>query len=152
MKLKFRYVAIDPARSSLARELGKASYLDEFLTHCQTDARGRVNYGRPITYKWICGRMKISVCRKTLQRWMGRLQDLARVEVVAAPGGMRVRILNQKKWPSSAQLSLFPAPAPRCISSGKPCAKPAEKLWGPVVLGRTKMSPPPGQKCHPGGV
>lgn len=154
MKLKFRYVAIDPARSSLASELGKASYLDEFLTHFQTDARGRVNYGKVISYEWITERMPAAVCRRTLERWMARLRALGRVEVIAdqARRGMRVRILNQKKWPTSAQLSLFAAPAPRCISSGKPCEKPAEKLWSPVLLVTTKMSVRYRQKCRHHGV
>src|ERR1700724_2512993 len=39
------------------RAIGKARLLLDFFTHHQTDPKGRVNYGKPITYAWIRSRI-----------------------------------------------------------------------------------------------
>jgi hypothetical protein len=134
-----RYVAISPGRADgkHVAGMGKAVFLHDFLIDHQTDEAGRVHYGRLITYSWIRLQFKNPPPKSTLRKWMARLRAGGYVECVAVSSqhGMRVRILNQKKWPAKpAQQSLFPPPEPSPISSGKGGAKPVEK---PEVLGVT---------------
>jgi hypothetical protein len=132
---KFRYVAIAPGRADGKHVdgMGKAVFLHDFLIDHQTDEAGRVQYGRLITYAWIRERFKNPPPLRTLQRWMARLRDAGYIDctAVSSQHGMRVRVLNQKKWPAKPmQGSLF-SPEPRQISSGKVCEKPVKKPSSP---------------------
>lgn len=118
---KSRYIAIGPGRvdQKHVEGMGKAVYLHDFLVDHQTDADGRVNYGKPIWYGWIQRQFPGSK-RRTLQRWMARLIDGGYIAYHdCGPRGFTVRILNQKKWPTAGQLPLFPPAQPVCITSGK---------------------------------
>jgi len=146
---KFRYVAIDPARADgeHIRAIGKAAGLFDFLIDHQTDSEGWVNYGKLISYSWIERRLPNCQPQRTLRRWMARLRDGGYVDVIVrrSAHGMHVRILNQFKFPK-VQLSLFPQPKPRTITSGKPVKKPVEKLCEPSTSLRPQVAAASGQK------
>lgn len=132
--------------------MGKAVFLHDFLIDHQTDEDGRVHYGRLITYAWICERFKNAPAKRTLRRWMARLRDRGYIECIAVSSkhGMRIRVLNQKKWPAKPiQRSLFPPPDPLWISSGKTNAKAVEKRQVLGVTLRPNVAAPCGQKWPP---
>jgi hypothetical protein len=135
---KFRYVAVQPDRAALRKKIKTASFLQDVLTDCQTDARGYVNYGRPISYAWIRSRWPGNPddrpCVRTLKYHMADLKRARLVEVrkVAFGGGMVVRMLGSAKWQEeraalAVQLPLF---APRIApfrGVEKPVDNPVEK-------------------------
>jgi len=130
----FRYVAVQPTRIGDHRKLGKASYLQEFLTDHQTDAEGRVHYGRPVSYRWILanwhGNPDDRPSLRSLERHMAKLQDLglARVRVLGFGGGMIIRLVGSAKWqrelpPPAEQIPMF-VQLPIEIRTRKTCGKP----------------------------
>lgn len=131
---KFRYIAIGPGRvdGKHVQRMGMAIWLHDFLIDHQTDARGSVNYGKPISYEWIIERFPNAPALRRLQSWMSILKEEGYVEVVRLKWGrgMLVRILNQKKWPSNqaVQMPLFPPPPPLEM----PVQNPVEKQWKPT--------------------
>jgi len=147
-----RYVAISPGRADgrHVAGMGKAVFLHDFLIDHQTDEAGRVHYGRLITYAWIRERFRNAPPKATLRKWMARLRDGGYVECVAvcSQHGMRVRVLNQKKWPAQPrQRSLFPPAEPRRIDCGKVGGKPVEKQPSPGTTLRPKED---GASVHSG--
>lgn len=155
----FRYVAIQPGRIEQKQKLGPASYLHDFLVDQQTDAQGRVNYGRPFGYAWIVSRWASAPTIRTLKRHMARLKRLGHIEVklMRFNHGMTVRVLGSAKWAPQAaeaaqQFPLF-APAPRSIRSGKACGNAVSKLsesrMAQDVPRGTLLSPHGGHFCPP---
>jgi hypothetical protein len=129
--------------------MGKAVFLHDFLIDHQTNEEGRVHYGRLITYAWISERFENAPPLRTLQRWMARLRDRGYIECVAVSSqhGMRVRVLNQKKWPAKPmQPSLFPPPEPVQFSSGKVGEKAVEKPSSSSTTLPPKVAGPSRQK------
>jgi hypothetical protein len=146
-----RYIAISPGRADGKHVdgMGKAVFLHDFLIDHQTDEAGRVHYGRLITYAWIRERFRNSPPERTLRRWMARLRNGGYIDCVAVSSkhGMRIRVLNQKKWPARPiQPSLFPAPEPALISSGKKGAKAVENREVLGVTLRPEVAGASGQK------
>lgn len=134
-----RYVAIAPGRIEDHQKLGPASYLHDFLVDHQTDAAGKVNYGRAISYAWIRAHWKDAPTKRTLVRYMNRLKASSLVAVRRLPRyrGMTVRVLGSVKWPGQRQLPLFP---PLSISSGKA----VRKLLNQGNLAVTELAPQAG--------
>jgi hypothetical protein len=131
---KFRYTPVQPARKEQQKKLGRASYLEDFLIEFQTDAGGRVNYGKPFGYAWIRARWLNAPSIPTLKRYMARLKRAGRlrVSVLGFGGGMIVRLIGSAKWQNvpalqPEQISLFGAKI-RAIACGKAVEKPVEKL------------------------
>jgi len=129
----FRYVAIQPTRLGDRKKLKTASYLHDFLVDHQTDASGRVNYGRPFGYAWIRanwpGNPDDRPPARTLQRHMATLKShgLVEVRVLGFGAGMMVRLIGSAKWQQEAaapaqQIPLF-VPPPVSIRSEKPVEK-----------------------------
>lgn len=148
---KFRYIAIAPGRvdGKHVAQMGMAVFLHDFLIDHQTDEAGRVHYGRLITYGWIRARFKNAPPLRTLQRWMARLRQGGYIECIAVSSrhGMRVRVLNPKKWPARpVQASLFPPPDPLLINSGKAGGKTVEKPRSPITTLRPDVAGASGQK------
>lgn|SRR5487761_179160 len=116
---KFRYVAIAPDRIEQRQKLGAASYLHDFLVDHQTDAGGKVNYGKPFSYAWIRAHWANAPPIRTLKWQMAKLKNLGHVRKRRAPfGGMIVTMLGSVKWsqveaPPATQIPLF---APRVAS------------------------------------
>jgi len=130
----FRYVAVQPTRIGDHRKLGKASYLLDFLTDHQTDAEGRVNYGRPFGYAWIRanwhGNPDDRPAERTLKRHMAILKRGGQVEirVLGFGNGMMVRVVGSAKWqreipPPAEQIPMF-VQLPVEIRTRKTCGKP----------------------------
>jgi hypothetical protein len=115
--------------------MGKAVFLHDFLVDHQTDANGLVFYGKPISYGWIQRRFPGSK-QRTLRRWLSQLREGGYVAVARREHGFSIRILNQKKWPT-AQLPLFPAPEPLCISGGKVADSGATKTEPTATSGQS---------------
>src|SRR5579864_6806939 len=109
---EFRYVAIRPSRTAQKKQIGPASYLHDFLVDHQTDASGNVNYGKPISYRWIRAKwLGDAPPLRSLKRHMARLKESGNVWVKKLPfhEGMVVRVLNSAKWAAKpAQIPLFP--------------------------------------------
>jgi hypothetical protein len=131
-----RYVAVQPERAGKWDTIKTASHLHDVLTDLQTDASGRVNYGRPFGYAWLLahwpGNPAERPSLRTLKRYMSKLKraGLVEVRVTAFGGGMSVRLIGSAKWqverPTPAvQLSLF-APAVAPIQKAKPVEIPVE--------------------------
>lgn len=105
------YIALDSqlVNGIHIRRMGMSIWLFKFLVKKQTSSDGLVYYGRPITYKWIFSEIPNCVPERTLRLWMGILKVNGYVEIdIVQHGGMRIRIVNSKKWPTS-QLGLFEA-------------------------------------------
>lgn len=137
-----RYVPIQPDRAGAWKKIKTASHLHDLLVDLQTDATGRVNYGRPFGYAWILSHWpgnpdhRPSVC--TLKRHMATLKraGLVEVRVVGFGGGMMVRLLGSAKWknelpPPAEQLSLL-SPVRPIRTAEKPVEKAVEKPLNPV--------------------
>jgi hypothetical protein len=92
------------------RRIGMAIWLLMFLVKKQTSSDGLVNYGRPITYRWIFDLIPHSPPERTLRLWMAALRVNGYIAVERLPygQGIRVRIINSRKWPKT-QLGLFEA-------------------------------------------
>lgn len=106
-----RYIAEDPAlvNGIHIRRMGMAIWLLKFLLMKQTAPDGSVYYGKPITYRWIFQQIPNCVPERTLRLWMASLRVNGYVHVETVPyGGMKVKILNSRKWPTT-QLGLFEA-------------------------------------------
>jgi hypothetical protein len=89
------------------RRLGMSIYLLAFFVDKQTDPDGDVFYGKPITYRWIREELPNSPPERTLRMWLTILRSQGYIEVsTKLGGGMRVRVVASKKWPTS-QLGLF---------------------------------------------
>jgi len=154
-----RYVAVQPERAGKWDTIKTASHLHDVLTDLQTDASGRVNYGRPFGYAWILARWPGNPddrpCVRTLKRYMAKLKraGLVEIRVTGFGGGMTVRLIGSAKWQTArpapaAQLSLFlPAVA---TMKGRPVDNPVEKQSKSSVsqihMG-TDVSPNGGQNC-----
>jgi hypothetical protein len=161
---KFRYVAVHPERAAKWDAIKTASHLHDVLTDNQTDAGGRVNYGRPIGYAWLLSRWPGNPddrpTVRTLKRHMAKLkrEGLAEVRVLGFGGGMVVRLLGSAKWqeerpaPAVQLPLLLPAIAPirRGKAVEKPTDNPVEKQSKSTVsqihMG-TDVSPNGGQTC-----
>jgi len=131
---KFRYVAVSPDRREEHRAIGKAHALHDFLVDHQTDADGRVWYGKPISYAWIRSKWLTAPPERTLERHMARLKKCGLVRVVRLPHhlGMRVTVLRSAKWPhSQAQMALFPAAEILSITRGNGVRKQRENCGKP---------------------
>lgn len=144
---QFRYVAVAPERIEDRKKLGPASYLHDFLVDHQTDAEGKVYYGKAISYAWIRSRWQDAPPIRTLKRHMARLKASGHVWVERAgwDKGMRVRVLRSAKWPEAPrQMQLYPPAEILSINSGKAVRKlsNSESLAGP------KVAPQRGQKWH----
>ena len=92
--------------------IGKARLLLDFFTHHQTDASGRVHYGKPITYGWIRKKIANCPCERTLKSYAARLKREGYIETRRVWDGYRslgfkVRVLNQAKFAPPRQLGLF---------------------------------------------
>ncbi len=96
--------------------MGRARWLFDFLVSKQTDDRGRVYYGRAITYGWIAKRIPNAPTKRSLRHWMDALRRHGYVETVKTREGLAVRILEQKKF---AQRSLFPSEKPLVLDRPK---------------------------------
>lgn len=121
--------------------MGKARGLFEFLIDRQTNPDGLVNYGRPITYKWIQNHVEngFQISERTWRRWMESLRSSEYVSIKHVRQGMQnlgiiVRICNPKKW--ARQLRLF---------GNIPVQKPVEKLSMAVVPERPLVAAASGQ-------
>lgn len=126
------YTPISPSRLDSSKELRSACQLHDFLVEHQTEADGRVNYGKPFSYAWIRahwrsdGDVLKSPKVRTLERHMALLKKHGMVQVQRIPwgGGMKVRVVGSVKWkpqePTQAQLSLFPPAEIVLITSIKP--------------------------------
>jgi len=117
----FRYVAVSPDRREQHRAIGKAHALHDFLVDHQTDADGRVWYGKVISYAWIRSKWLTAPSERTLERHMARLKACGLVHVRSLPKqyGMRVTVLRSAKWPQpQAQIPLFPAAEILSITRG----------------------------------
>lgn len=92
------------------RRAGMAIWLLMFLVKKQTSADGLVNYGQPITYRWIFLQIPNSPPERTLRLWMAalRVNGYVAIENLSHGRGLRVRIIDSKKWPKT-QLGLFEA-------------------------------------------
>lgn len=142
---KFRFVAIHPSRVDERKKIGPASFLHDFLVDRQTNAEGKVNYGKAISYAWIRARWPEAPPIRTLKRHMARLKAAGRVTVRKLPfgDGMLVRILGSAKWAQeAAQMKLFPPPEIVSISGGRP----VEKQWKSAAPIGPKVAPLWGQK------
>lgn len=159
---KFRYVALQPDRAAQWKKLRSALALHELLTDLQSDASGRVNYGRPFGYAWLLahwpGNPDERPTIRTLKRHMAKLKRAGLVEVrtVGQPGfngGMVVALIGSAKWQEerqapAVQLPLL-LPAVASIGRGKPVSKPVENQRKSEALGGTELSPTGGQSCPP---
>jgi hypothetical protein len=134
---KFRYVAVQPERAAKWDTIKTASHLHDLLTDLQTDAGGRVNYGRAFGYAWLLARWPGNPddrpCVRTLKYHMAKLKraGLVDIRVVGFGGGMVVRLLGSAKWQeerpvSAVQLPLY-SPPPTPIRGGSAVDKPVEK-------------------------
>jgi hypothetical protein len=132
-----RFTPIPPDRVGKWRAIGKAAALHDLLVDRQTDADGRVNYGRAVGYAWIRAEWVKKggdpPAERTLDRYMQRLKRAGLVYVTRLPwgGGMKIQIIGSAKWadaPTPAhQLNLF-APEPVSITRGKACGDPSGNL------------------------
>jgi len=117
------------------RRMGMARPLFDFLVSKQTNPDGRVNFGQPITYRWMRERILTPPPERTLRRYLEILRRHGYVEVERINyqrticRGFTVRINKPKKW--SQQMGLFAV------------EKPVEKLrkaggeYRPDVAGST---------------
>jgi hypothetical protein len=128
---------VQPERAGKWDRIKTASHLHDVLTDHQTDARGWVNYGRPLGYAWLLahwpGNPDDRPCVRTLKYHMAKLKraGLAEVQVIGFGGGMRVRLLGSAKWQNersapAVQLSLLSTVTP-IREVGKPVKKPVEE-------------------------
>lgn len=149
-----RYVPIPPDRLGAWRALKRASYLHDFLIDRQTDADGRVFYGRAITYGWIRENWPDDdpPALRTLQRFMSVLKRLGIVQIWkdGMRGGMRIRLVTSVKWPGmlpapAVQLNLF-TPAPIPIRRGD-VGNVSKSFGNAVDMGSSK--PPDLAGCPP---
>jgi hypothetical protein len=157
-----RYVAVQPERAGKWDAIRTASHLHDVLIDLQTDASGRVNYGRPFGYAWLLahwpGNPDDRPCVRTLKRHMAKLKraglaEIRQVGIRGHGGGMTVRLIGSAKWQTprpapAVQLSLLlPAVA---AMKGQPVEKPVQKqpksTASRVPLG-TDVSPTGGQIC-----
>lgn len=129
---KFRYIAINPdVLDSKELQESRALGLLAFLTDHQTDAEGRVNYGREFGYAWIRSRWLAAPSIRTMKRHMAALRKLGLVEVRRVfAAGMRVRILNSAKFanpvaPQAVQLPLFAGK----VTPFRAVEKPVDNQW-----------------------
>ena len=135
MQYGSRYVAVQPERAGKWDTIKTASHLHDVLTDLQTDASGRVNYGRAFGYAWLLahwpGNPDDRPTVRTLIRHMAKLKRAGLVEVHhigfrGFNGGMTVRLIGSAKWQTArpapaVQLSLLlPAVA---TMKGKPVEK-----------------------------
>ena len=144
---KFRYIAVAPGRvdGKHVAAMGKAVFLFDFLIHHQTDAEGRVYYGKPISYPWIEERFSNPPPRRTLRRWMTTLRLEGYIKIRRPHFGdarMIVSIAAPKKWPAPRQSELFPV----SIASGKAFENPSEILSNSQPNQRPEVAAPNGQK------
>jgi hypothetical protein len=151
---KFRYIAVAPGRvdGKHVDAMGKAVFLFDFLIHHQTDAEGRVYYGKPISYPWIEERFENPPPRRTLRRWMTTLRLEGYIQIRRPHFGdarMIVSICAPKKWPAPRQFSLFPSRDAVSIASGKAFGNPSEMLSNSQPNQRPDMAAPNGQKWPP---
>ncbi len=121
------------------RRIGRARLLLDFYTSRQTDARGRVYYGKAITYRWIASGIIECPHQRTLERYNSLLRRNGYIEThtVVQGGevvGFTVRLRSQAKFntrPAAIeghQLGLLDQPA-RFPSATVSVEKPVEKLW-----------------------
>jgi hypothetical protein len=129
----------------MMRSISPAQHLLRMLEEKQTDAAGRIWYGRPITYSKIAnwfGSEKPS--ERTLQRWMAELRADGKVIVRRnrMNQGMRVTIAAPRKHfrvvaeSARRQMTLFSEPVKI------PVQKPVEKLSYPQSDAPTLMAAP----------
>ncbi|MGH9716424.1 MAG: hypothetical protein ACRD4R_06825 [Candidatus Acidiferrales bacterium] len=137
---------VSEERIGMKADIGPAIYLHEFLIARQTSPDGRVNYGKPISYRWIAqhwpGDWDGRPSERTLRAHLARLKKhgLVRVSVEMFNRGMRIRLVNSVKFAPDArrapeQLLLLGGPVP--IS--RPVEKPVENR---VEIGQTPATKP----------
>lgn len=85
------------------RKIGPARLLFDFYTAKQTDADGRVYYGRTMTYDWIRSQIPECPTKRTLRRYNRRLRrgGYIRTRTVVQNReniGLTVTIMNQTKF------------------------------------------------------
>jgi hypothetical protein len=143
-----RFVAICPERLGDRKKIKAASYLHDFLVDHQTDASGRVNYGRPFGYAWVRahwpGNPDDRPPVRTLHRHMATLKAAGKVEarVLGFGGGMIVRVIGSAKWrkemqPLAVQLPLLTPPPIRFPQSAvdNPVEKPRKSTVSNFHMG-----------------
>ncbi|HEY0701164.1 MAG TPA: hypothetical protein VGD60_00205 [Candidatus Acidoferrales bacterium] len=89
------------------KKLGPAEKLLDFLKSRQTGPRGEVHYHKELGYAWIRSKIPNAPPERTLQRWMERLKECGEVVVSRTAYGMKIRLVNSRKW--ARQMKLFPA-------------------------------------------
>ena len=134
MSTAFRFVAVSPGRVEDKKKIGTASFLHDFLVDHQTDAAGRVNYGKAIGYAWIRAHWLAAPPIRTLKWQMAKLKraGLVEIRVLGFGGGMLLRLIDSAKWKKS-----LPRPAEQLplISNVKPIREkkavenPVDKQW-----------------------
>lgn len=85
------------------RKIGPARLLLDFYTQHQTDAHGRVWYGKTISYRWIASRIVECPPKRTLERMQRQLREGGYIETRTvihdgAAVGFAVRLRNQAKF------------------------------------------------------
>jgi hypothetical protein len=88
------------------KKLGPAEKLLDFLKSRQTGPNGEVYYHKELGYAWIRSKIPNAPPLRTLQRWMDRLKETGEAHVTRTAYGMKIRLLNSRKW--ARQTSLFP--------------------------------------------
>jgi hypothetical protein len=79
------------------RAMGEAHWLFEWcVDHQPRGAGGWVKGGQVITYREIA--RPLGRHRRTIIRWMARLESEGYIEVRRDMFGIRIRVLKQKKW------------------------------------------------------
>ncbi len=112
------------------RRLGMSIWLLLFLTKKQTSRDGWINYGRPVTYRWIFDAIPHPIPERTIRLWMTTLRVNGYIHVDRLPygQGMKIRIVASKKWPAR-QLCLPLTGDEEDLL--KTCESPEEKLFIP---------------------
>jgi hypothetical protein len=127
------------------RRLGMSVWLLLFLVKKQTGREGWINYGRPVSYRWIFDQIPRSMPERTIRLWMQTLRVNGYIVVERLPfgQGMKIRIVNSKKWPKT-QLTLPLFPGEEDLS--KNCDSTEEKLFKPDASMWQDLAAPCGKK------
>lgn len=126
------------------RAIGRARLLLDFYVHHQTEASGKVYYGKALTYKWISKRIVECPSARTLERYNAKLRENGYIttKTVIRDGaavGFTVQLRNQAKFrtaPDSrpaVQIGLFNRPLAMPGAPLRPAADVSTGLSGGVV-------------------
>lgn len=121
--MNHRYIADPmPVDGVHVRRMGMAIWLFLFLRSMQTGLDGLICDGRSVTYRSLFGMIPNSVPESTLRTWMAVLRANGYVEIEDLAVGMRIRIVESRKWPrsipeDSEEVTFFPRMMPRRSAS-----------------------------------